>query len=68
MTTKNIKVSELIEVLVNMSPDSVVCTFIEIDEDDKAVFSAVDLCKEFTNVKYIDNNGNDTNGNIVVLF
>lgn len=68
MITKDIKVSELIEELKNMDPDSVVCTYIEIDEDDNPVFSAVDLCKEFTNVKYIDNSGDEINGNIVALF
>jgi hypothetical protein len=63
---KNTTVKELIEILKQMNPDAVVCS-LEM-ENDKPIYSSFEMCKEYKDVKYIDDFGNDENGDIVAIY
>lgn len=66
---KNITVKEFIEYLGNMNPDAIVCNW-EHDTDDNGdptCYSSIEVCKELSNVSYIDDVGNDVIGDIVVI-
>jgi len=63
---KNTTVKELIEILKKLNPDAVVC-HLEL-EDDKPIYSSFEICREFENVTYIDDDGNDVKGDVVTLY
>jgi len=65
-TMKNTTVKELIEILKNMNPDAVVC-HLEM-EDNEPIYSSFEICREFENVTYIDNDGDDVKGDVVALY
>ena len=62
---KNTTVKELIEILQKMNQDSVVC-HLEL-EAYEPIYSTFECCREYENVTYIDNDGNDVNGNVVAI-
>lgn len=63
---KNTTVKELIEILKNMNPEAVVC-HLELEED-KPVYSTFEICRQYDNVTYIDDNGNDVKGDVVAIY
>jgi len=64
---KNETVGELIKRLQVMDENAVVCGM-ELDDGYDMVFSTFEICKEFKNVTYIDDNGDDVKGNVVSLY
>ena len=63
---KNTTVEELIEILKKMNPKSVVC-HLEL-EDDKPIYSSFEICREFNNVTYINDEGDEEKGNVVAIY
>mgnify|MGYP003651822050 CR=1 FL=1 len=63
---KNTTVEELIETLKKMNPKSVVCN-LEI-ENDKPIYNTFEICKEFKNVTYINDNGDEEKGDVVAIY
>ena len=63
---ENTTVKELIEILKGMNPDAVVC-HLEL-EDDKPVYSSFEICRQYENVTYIDDNGDDIVGDVVAIY
>ncbi len=63
---KNTKVKELIGILKEMNPDAVVCN-LEM-EDYQPIYSTFEICREFENVTYIDDDGEDVKGDVVALY
>ena len=63
---KNTTVKELIEILKGMNPDAVVC-HLEF-EDGIPIYSTFEICREFTNVTYINDSGDDEKGDIVAIY
>ena len=63
---KNVTVKELIKILQEMNPDVVVC-HLEI-EGGKPIYSTFEICRQFNNVIYIDDEGTDAEGDIVALY
>ena len=62
----NITVKELIEILKKMNPDAVVC-HLEM-EDGEPIYSSFEICREFYNVIYINDDSDDVEGNVVALY
>jgi len=65
-TMKNTTVKELIEILKEMNPDAVVC-HLEM-EDDEPIYSTFEICRQYDNVTYIDDEGNNVTGNVVAIY
>ena len=63
---ENTTVKELIEMLKGMSPDAVIC-HLEI-ENNKPIYSTFEMCRQYDNVNYIDDEGNDVEGDVVALY
>lgn len=63
---KNTTVEELIEILKGMNPKAVIC-HMEMEHDEQ-VFSSFEICRQYDNVTYIDDNGNDVNGDVVAIY
>ena len=63
---KNTTVKELIEILKNMNADAVVC-HLEM-EDDSPIYSSFEICREYNNVTYINDSGNDVVGDVVAIY
>jgi len=63
---KNTTVKELIEILKGMNPDAVVC-HLEM-EDYEPIYSSFEICKQYDNVTYIDDAGDDVKGNVVAIY
>jgi hypothetical protein len=63
---KNTTVEELIEILKQMNPKAVVC-HLEL-EDDKPIYSTFEICRQYDNVTYIDDEGDDVNGDVVAIY
>jgi hypothetical protein len=63
---KNTTVKELIEILKNMNPDSVVC-HLEM-EDNSPIFSSFEIYREYNNVTYINDSGDDVVGDVVAIY
>jgi len=63
---KNTTVKELIEILKGMNPDAVVC-HLEFEYDDP-IYSTFEICREFTNVTYIDDRGDEVVGDVVAIY
>ena len=63
---KNTTVKELIEILKKMNPDAVVC-HLEM-ENDEPIYSTFEICRQYDNVTYIDDNGNDIKGDVVAIY
>ncbi len=63
---KNTTVEELIEILKKMNPKSVVCHLGL--EDDKPIYSSFEICREFNNVTYINDDGDEEKGNVVAIY
>ena len=63
---QNTRVKELIEILKGMNPDAVVC-HLEL-EDDKPVYSSFEICRQYENVTYIDDDGDDAIGDVVAIY
>lgn len=63
---KNITVKKLIDILKEMDRDAVVCN-LEM-ENGKPIYSSFEMCKQYDNVTYIDDKGNDVVGNIVAIY
>lgn len=65
-TMKNTTVEELIEILKEMNPKAVVC-HLEM-EDDKPIYNSFEICRQYENVTYIDDDGNDVIGDVVAIY
>jgi hypothetical protein len=65
-TMRNTTVKELIEILKGMNPDAVVC-HLEM-ENDEPNFSTFEICRQYDNVIYIDDVGDNVKGNVVALY
>ena len=63
---KNTTVEELIEILKEMNPKAVVC-HLEM-EDDEPIYSSFEICRQYENVTYIDDDGNDVIGDVVAIY
>ena len=63
---RNTTVEELIDILKSMNPKAVVC-HLEM-EDDKPIYSSFEICRQYDNVTYIDDDGNDVLGDVVALY
>lgn len=63
---KNTTVKELIEILKTMNQEAIVCNF-EF-EDNEPTFSSSEIVKEFKNVTYIDDDGDDVQGDVVAIY
>jgi hypothetical protein len=63
---KDITVKELIEILKKMNPKAVVC-HLEL-ESDKPIYSTFEMCRQFNNVTYISDNGDEEKGDIVAIY
>ena len=63
---RNTTAKELIEILKGMSPDAVVCQ-LEMDRGEP-VYSTFEICRQYDNVTYIDDDGNDVEGDIIALY
>jgi UV DNA damage repair endonuclease len=63
---KNTTVEELIEILKQMNPKAVVC-HLEL-EDDKPIYSTFEICRQYDNVTYIDDDGDDVKGDVVAIY
>jgi len=65
---KNETVKELIERLKLLNQDNIVCKVgLSSENDDSAIFTTFESCKQFENVTYIDD-GNKKIGNIVTFY
>jgi len=62
----NTTVEELIEVLKKMNPKAVVC-HLEL-ENDKPIYSSFEICRQYDNVTYIDDDGDDVKGDVVAIY
>lgn len=65
---KNTTVKELIEILQTMNPDALVCSMEANGPDYEPAFSTFEICKEFPNVKYIDDIGDFKTGDVVAIY
>jgi elongation factor P hydroxylase len=63
---KNTTVKELIEILKEMNPDAVVCS-LEM-ENDEPIYLTFEICREYKDVTYIDDEGNDVEGDVVAIY
>ena len=63
---KNTTVKELIEIHKEMNPDAVVC-HLEM-ENEEPVYSTFEICRQYDNVTYIDDEGNDVVGDVVAIY
>lgn len=61
-----IKVKDLIEKLKKMDQEAIVRKM-ELT-DNEPIFSSIEICAEYIGKNYINDNGDDENGNIVVIF
>ena len=52
---KNPTVKDLIQILSNMNQNAIVCHF-DMNNNDP-IFSSFEICKEFSNVTYFDDDG-----------
>lgn len=64
---RNATVKELIELLSTMNPDAVVCSC-ELDEYHIPIYQTFEICREFPNSKYINDNGEDECGDVVAIY
>ena len=62
---KNTTAKELIEILKEMKPDAVVCHL--VIENDKPIFSTFEICRQYDNVTYIDDAGDDVLGDVIAI-
>lgn len=65
-TMKNTTVKELIEILNGMNPDAIVC-HLELEKD-TPIYSSFELCRQYDNVTYIDDDGDDVKGDVVAIY
>lgn len=65
-TMRNTTVEELIEMLKEMNPKAVVC-HLEM-EDNEAIYNSFEICRQYNNVTYIDDAGNDVIGDVVAIY
>ena len=65
-TMKNTTVEELIEILKEMDPNAVVC-HLEM-ENDKPIYNSFEICRQYDNVAYIDDVGDDVKGDVVAIY
>jgi len=65
----NTTVRELIQLLSKMNQDAVVCGILNEDEifDDEPLYSSFEILREIKKATYINNNGDEIIGDIVVL-
>ena len=63
---KNTTVEELIKMLKEMNPKAVVCR-LEF-EDNKTIYSTFEICRQFDNVSYINDQGYQINGDVVAIY
>jgi hypothetical protein len=63
---KNTTVKELIEILNGMNPDAIVC-HLEFEKD-TPFYSSFELCRQYDNVTYIDDDGDDVKGDVVAIY
>lgn len=61
-----IKVKDLIEKFKKMDQEAIVCNM-ELT-DNQSIFSSIEICAESIGKNYINDNGDEENGNIVVIF
>lgn len=64
---KNPTVKEVIEKLSTMNRNAIVCHF-TLENDKDEVFSTFEVIREFPNVKYIDDAGDEVVGNVVAIY
>ena len=62
----NKTVKELIDILKELDPNSVVCN-VEM-KNDIPIFSSIEICRQFNNVTYINDSGDTEVGNIVAIY
>ena len=65
-TMKNTTVEDLIEILKGMNPKAVVC-HLEM-ENDEPIYSSFEICMQYDNVTYIDDEGNYVTGDVVAIY
>ena len=63
---RNPTVAELIEILKRMNPDAIACHL--ESEDDNPIYSSFEMCRQFNNVVYLDDDGNDVVGDVVAIY
>ena len=63
---KNTTVKELIEILNGMNPDAIVC-HLELEKN-TPIYSSFELCRQYDNVAYIDDDGDDVKGDVVAIY
>ena len=63
---KNTTVKKLIEILNGMNPDAIVC-HLELEKD-TPIYSSFELCRQYDNVTYIDDDGDDVKGDVVAIY
>lgn len=63
---KNPTVKELIKILSKMNPNAIVC-YLEM-ENDMPVYSSFEICNEYPNVTYINDDGDYVNGDVVAIY
>ena len=63
---ENTTTKELIEILKKMDPDAVVC-HLEM-ENNEPIYSTFEICRQYDNVTYIDDEGDEVVGNVVAIY
>lgn len=61
-----IKVKELMEILKTIDQEAVICS-VEICHDEPT-FSFFEICREFKGVKYINDEGEEGEGNVLAIY
>ncbi len=59
------KVIELIEILKKLNQEAVVCTF-ELEKDNP-IFNSIEMVKQLDNVTYINDDGDDEMGDVIII-
>lgn len=63
---KNVTVKELIEILQKLNPDAVVC-HLEL-ENDKPIYNSFEIVRQYDNVTYINDEGDEEDGDVVAIY